>query len=214
MMMPSDLERKVWAPGQNVGAADVRAAPSMKPTGWFQVGWSAGIGAGDVLPLRCFGQELVAYRGLDGVLRELGAHVAARRFHPALPDGREHYRDLRVHPQVVAENAVDPHHFRFVHKTPISPVVLDEQVEGPVWRARVGFGRRWAADPHRDPEGNDTLNTLTILWSGLGVSFNAEQLRDGIRVIAICTTPVDDEKSEIFATYWADHVEADAGPRH
>jgi 3-ketosteroid 9alpha-monooxygenase subunit A len=55
---------------------------------------------------------------------------------------------------------------------------------------------------------------LTILWSGLGVSFNVEQLRNGMRVIAICTTPVDDKKSEIFATYWADHVEADAAPGH
>jgi 3-ketosteroid 9alpha-monooxygenase subunit A len=276
----------------------MRTQLSMKPTGWFQVAWSANIGIGDVVPLRYFGEDLVAYRGLDGVLRihdaycqhlganlayggcvveggiqcpfhgwvwgpdgnnthipyqertnkarhvrawpvvernecvylwhdaaggkptwevpdalaDMGEHVSERDFHPAFPVGREHFTDLRVHPQVVAENAVDPHHFRFVHRTPISPVVLDQRADGATWYARVGFGRRWAAEPGRDPDGRDTLNTLVILWSGLGVSFNAEQLKEGIRVIAICTTPVDDDRSEIFATYWADRVEADAVP--
>jgi 3-ketosteroid 9alpha-monooxygenase subunit A len=278
----------------------MRTPLSMKPTGWFQIGWSADIAVGDVRPLRYFGEDLVAYRGLDGVLRvhnaycqhlganlayggcvvddgiqcpfhgwvwgpdgrnvsipyqdrpnrarrvrawevaernesiylwhdaagrepwwevpdalrDLGAHVAERDFHPAHPHGREHFEDLEVHPQMVAENAVDPHHFRFVHKTPTSPVVLDENADGPTWQARVGFGRRWAADPGRDPEGRDTMNTLVILWSGLGVSFNGERLKDGIRVIAICTTPVDDDRTEIFATYWADRVDADEVDGH
>ncbi|MFE4963755.1 Rieske 2Fe-2S domain-containing protein [Streptomyces sp. NPDC056660] len=271
---------------------------SMKPTGWFQVGWSADIGTGQVVPLRYFGADLVAYRGLDGVLRihdaqcqhlgaslahggcvveggiqcpfhgwvwgpdgrnvripyeerphkarrvrpwqvaernesvylwhdtegreplwevpdaftGMGSHVAAREFHPSLPDGRIRMTGLRVHPQTLVENAVDPHHFRFVHGTEISPAVLEEVVAGPEWYARVGFGRRWASDPKRDPEARDTLNTLVIRWSGVGVSLNAEQLKEGIRVIAICGTPVDDEFTEIFATYWADRVEADAVP--
>jgi phenylpropionate dioxygenase-like ring-hydroxylating dioxygenase large terminal subunit len=278
----------------------MRSPLTLKITGWFQVGWSADIGTGDVVPMRYFGEDLVAYRGLDGVLRvhdahcqhlganlayggcvvaegiqcpfhgwvwgpdgrnvhipyqdrtntarrvrpwrvvernesiylwhdaagreprwdvpealrDTGPHVVARRFHPALPDGRERYRDLHVHPQAFAENAVDPHHFRFVHKTPISPVVLAEDVEGPTWRARVGFGQRWVADPSRDPDETDTLNTLIILMSGLGLTFNAEHLKGGVRVISIGVTPVDDEKTEMFATYWADEVKADAVPGH
>jgi 3-ketosteroid 9alpha-monooxygenase subunit A len=273
---------------------------SLNLTGWFQVGWSADIGIGDVVPMTYFGEDLVAYRGLDGVLRvhdahcqhlgaslahggcvvkegiqcpfhgwvwapdgrnvhipyqdrvnkarrvrpwhvlernesvylwhdaagrepmwgvpdalrDLGPHVAARTFHPALPAGREHYKNLHVHPQAFAENAVDPHHFRFVHKTPISPVVLSEQADGPIWRARVGFGNRWVSDPARDPDENDTLNTLIIYMAGLGLTFNAEQLRGGMRVISIGVTPVDDETTEIFATYWADEVAADSVPGH
>ena len=37
--------------------------------------------------------------------------------------------NVHVHPQVIAENAVDPHHFRFVHKTPVSPTVLREDAD-------------------------------------------------------------------------------------
>ena len=39
---------------------------------------------------------------------------------------------------MVVENVVDPHHFRFVHHTEITPVVLQERVEG---HAVVGAGR-------------------------------------------------------------------------
>jgi phenylpropionate dioxygenase-like ring-hydroxylating dioxygenase large terminal subunit len=130
--------------------------------------------------------------------------VAARtEFHPAGREGRSHFPDLRVHPQMVTENAVDPHHFRFVHHTPISPVVIEEKVTGPQWRARVGFGRRWAERAAAgNLPGDDTRNTIEILWQGMGVSVNTEDMPDGVRVIAINTTPVDDQQTEMFATYW------------
>jgi hypothetical protein len=35
---------------------------SMKPTGWFQVAWSAEISIGDVHRMTYFGQEMVAWR--------------------------------------------------------------------------------------------------------------------------------------------------------
>jgi hypothetical protein len=111
---------------------------------------------------------------------------------------------------MVTENAVDPHHFRFVHHTPISPVVIEEKVTGPEWRARVGFGRRWA---ERAAAGDlpraDTRNTIEILWQGMGVSVNTEDMRDGMRVVAINTTPVDDQQTEMFATYWIDRRPGD-----
>lgn len=57
-------------------------ALSMKPTGWFQLGWSADIGIGDVKPLKYFGRDLVAYRTEGGELvvlnaycEHLGAHL-------------------------------------------------------------------------------------------------------------------------------------------
>jgi phenylpropionate dioxygenase-like ring-hydroxylating dioxygenase large terminal subunit len=47
---------------------------SMKPTGWFQIGWSAEIPPGAVRPLKYFGQDLVAFRSAQGELSVLDAH--------------------------------------------------------------------------------------------------------------------------------------------
>jgi phenylpropionate dioxygenase-like ring-hydroxylating dioxygenase large terminal subunit len=55
---------------------------SMKPTGWFHIGWSGEIPAGTVKPLKYFSQDLVAFRTEDGELavldafcHHLGAHL-------------------------------------------------------------------------------------------------------------------------------------------
>lgn len=60
----------------------VKPALSMKPTGWFQVAWSAEIAPGVVHRMKYFGQELVAWRRADGSLtvmdaycEHLGAHL-------------------------------------------------------------------------------------------------------------------------------------------
>jgi 3-ketosteroid 9alpha-monooxygenase subunit A len=47
---------------------------SMRPTGWFQIGWSAEITPGGVKPLRYFGHDLVAFRSVKGELSVLDAH--------------------------------------------------------------------------------------------------------------------------------------------
>ncbi|WAH60737.1 Rieske 2Fe-2S domain-containing protein [Pseudomonas silvicola] len=47
---------------------------SMKPTGWFQIGWSAEIPPGGVKPIKYFGHEMVAFRNRQGVLSVLDAH--------------------------------------------------------------------------------------------------------------------------------------------
>jgi len=262
----------------------MRAPLSMKPTGWFQVAWSSDLAEGSVMPLRYFGEDLVAYRDLrgevhvlDAYCQHLGANLAfggcvtdhgiqcpfhgwvwghdgknvsipyrdrpnrGRRirswpvcernesihiWHDA--DGREPYFDvfdaiavggdalkdyefypvttqhmtgLEVHPQMVAENAVDPQHFRFVHGTKLAPVVLAEETTDTSWHAVVGFGRRWAQ--HEGPV-TDTMNTLRLWFSGLGTSVNVEQTADGIRIITINTTPVDEDTTDIFAGYWVD----------
>jgi 3-ketosteroid 9alpha-monooxygenase subunit A len=259
--------------------------PSMLPTGWFQVGWSADIAVGDVVPLHYFGRDLVAFRNLDGQASVLDAHcqhlganlghggcvveggiqcpfhgwvwngngrnvdipyekrpnkgrrvrsypvaelndsiylwhdaagrgpgwqppnafevlchhVQSRSYHPFDRECRSRFEKIRVHPQVIAENAVDPHHFRFVHRTPISPTVLRENTDDATWSAKVGFGRRWSEGINRPEE---TLNTIEIHWSGIGISFNGEHTRDGVRVVSVCPTPVDDNTSDIFAGYW------------
>ena len=45
-----------------------------RPTGWFQIGWSRDFPTGRTVPLRYFGEDLVAYRGDGGDLHVLQAH--------------------------------------------------------------------------------------------------------------------------------------------
>lgn len=120
-------------------------------------------------------------------LTALGPHFSGRAYHPVDPPARSHFPELHVAPQLVAENAVGPH--GLVRGTPVSPVVVEEHVEGPTWQAKV--------------------DTLTLIFWGLGVSANGELTHDGARVISICTTPVDDLSSEIFATYWIERKDPD-----
>ncbi|MCQ4120473.1 Rieske 2Fe-2S domain-containing protein [Rhodococcus tibetensis] len=54
----------------------------MKPTGWFQVAWSAEIGAGEVVRMKYFGTEMIAWRStsgqvtvMDAYCEHLGAHL-------------------------------------------------------------------------------------------------------------------------------------------
>lgn len=60
----------------------VKPALSMKPTGWFQVAWSAELEPGSVRPMKYFGHELVAWRSasgkvtvMDAFCEHLGAHL-------------------------------------------------------------------------------------------------------------------------------------------
>jgi 3-ketosteroid 9alpha-monooxygenase subunit A len=55
---------------------------SMKPTGWFQVAWSAGIGVGEIHRMKYFGREMIAWRSasgeavvMDAYCEHLGAHL-------------------------------------------------------------------------------------------------------------------------------------------
>lgn len=55
---------------------------SMTPTGWFQVAWSADVGVGDVVRMKYFGRELIAWRNesgqvtvMDAYCEHLGAHL-------------------------------------------------------------------------------------------------------------------------------------------
>ncbi|MGH3642683.1 MAG: hypothetical protein ACRDUX_27080 [Mycobacterium sp.] len=54
-----------------------RGFPHMAhPTGWFQVGWSAGYALGQVMAERFFGQDLVFYR-TDPDDRDALGHIVA-----------------------------------------------------------------------------------------------------------------------------------------
>lgn len=62
-----------------------RQYPMPMPFGWFQVGWSDDVAAGDGIPLHYFDRHLVAWRSESGVLHvwdafcpHLGAHLGVR----------------------------------------------------------------------------------------------------------------------------------------
>jgi len=266
---------------------------SMKPVGWYQVGWSKAVAAGDVITKHYFGQDLVLFRDRDGGInvldaycQHLGAHLGfggcvvdggircpfhgwvwdgsganveipyqdtpnrARRirawttaehdglifiwhdpegrpplfeapavfdtlggrfangeFHDPFPHGACVFEHKRIHPQFVVENLVDPHHFRFVHGTPIAPRILREEVDEFCWRSIVGFGKKW-----QEKELGDDLNgTATLVFTGPGVSPTGFATREGDKVIVIAATPVDDEHSDLFSTTWLPRVPAFEG---
>ncbi|HEV7851225.1 MAG TPA: Rieske (2Fe-2S) protein, partial [Mycobacterium sp.] len=52
----------------------MKGLPSMQPTGWFQVAWSADVAEGDVIGLHYFGVDLVAFRDHSGAVHVLNAH--------------------------------------------------------------------------------------------------------------------------------------------
>ena len=248
--------------------------PSMRPTGWFQVAWSADLEVGDVKALHYFGAELVAFRDLDGAARVLDAHcqhmgadlshggcvveggiqcpfhgwvwsgddghnvripyephaedvrrvrcwptaefneciyvwhdlrhrtpvwpapdawgglddrIGSHWFRPIGPDEKQFFAGVTVHPQVVAESSVDRQHYRFVHKVPVSPTLLASTSDDSSWHATIGFGAG---------------NPVEICWYGVGLSFSCENHGDGMQIISVCPTPVDDATTDIFATYW------------
>ncbi|MBS0366512.1 MAG: Rieske (2Fe-2S) protein [Proteobacteria bacterium] len=77
-------ELKAWrvAPLERQVSAQERGIELPMPYGWFVVGWSDELAAGQVKPVRYFGRELVLWRGEDGAVRmldawcrHLGAHM-------------------------------------------------------------------------------------------------------------------------------------------
>ncbi len=135
----------------------------------------------------------------------LSDDVTSQTYRPLGPAEQQLFSGVHVHPQIIAENAVDPHHFQFVHRTPISPVVLAETTDEYTWHAKVGFGKRWADGVDRP---GDYRNTIELYWSGIGYSITGETTQDGVRMIAINATPVDGATCDIFASYWVSEAES------
>jgi phenylpropionate dioxygenase-like ring-hydroxylating dioxygenase large terminal subunit len=140
-------------------------------------------------------------------LGDIAPHLAGMDFHEAGPGAQSRFVPSRVHPQMVVENAVDPAHFAFVHKTPTIPVVLQEEVTDSGWHSKVGFGRRWQAGTDR-PE--DDLHTLHLSFRGLGMGYNALTDDERVMLVLIAATPVDDDgTTEVFGTYWPQRLADD-----
>jgi 3-ketosteroid 9alpha-monooxygenase subunit A len=120
-----------------------------------------------------------AWGGLED---RIGSHW----FRPVGPDEKQFFAGVTVHPQVVAESSVDRQHYQFVHKVPVSPRVLAATADASSWHTTIGFGGG---------------NPVEICWHGIGLSFSCEDNGDGMQIVSICPTPVDDVTTDIFATY-------------
>lgn len=254
---------------------------SMKPTGWFQIGWSGDVPVGTVKPLRYFGQDLVAFRGENGKLvvmnahcHHLGAHLGyggkvvnnavvcpyhgwqwdgegcnihipyqentvnkrlvtwhtleqhgciflwhdptgsaprwglphifdsfrdyldmnESEFYPIYPNGTRVWPQEKVHPQITFENSVDSMHFRYVHDSPLNPVLLEQDFRdnNSVFRTLFGF---------KSVKNNEVTMTFDTRTSGVGCSFNVFKGSYNYRVL-FSATPVDDNCSDLFNTIW------------
>jgi 3-ketosteroid 9alpha-monooxygenase subunit A len=86
-----DAERVAWrlADIPDRPSADERNLPHDFPFGWFIAAYSDAVSAGEVLPMRYFGKELVLWRGDDGRARVLDAYCAHYGAHMA-HGGRVH----------------------------------------------------------------------------------------------------------------------------
>ncbi|MGE0305815.1 MAG: Rieske 2Fe-2S domain-containing protein [Acidimicrobiia bacterium] len=108
---------------------------------------------------------------------------------------------VRVHPQFVAENAIDSAHFQFVHRAGSSPVVVDIADNGENLHVsqEIVFGARRAAT-WLTPEG-PTKGSLEIdLW-GLALAFTRFAAADEALSL-VATTPIDDGLSDYRMSNW------------
>jgi nitrite reductase/ring-hydroxylating ferredoxin subunit len=266
----------------------------MKPSGWFQIGWSTDFPEASVTPMQWFGEDLVVFRtesgdlrALDGYCAHMGAHLGyggqvcgdrvvcpfhgwewdgeghnvripyqdrpnraarirtwsvterngmvylwhhpdgaeptwripdvfeslgidldARSFHDPHPHGQLRFGRLPFDPYVVLDNGADPAHFQTVHQTKGIPAVVVSEPEGPLFRIKLGFGRRWVEDPLHAR--GDALDLLEV---GVGVSFSSLGSDTSPHVvIVLSTTPVDETTSEMFQTVWLEEAEGDDEP--
>jgi hypothetical protein len=108
-----------------------------------------------------------------------------------------------VHPQQTLENAVDSVHFRYVHDSPADPVLLEWEPGEHSWRSHIGF---------RSVRTGEIAMTTTAVLSGVGIAMNIFEGSMNYR-LSFCTTPVDDETSDLFLAFWLPREPGDRGDR-
>ncbi len=145
--------------------------------------------------------------GVPHIFTDVAEHIRDLEFRPASPRGLVRYDDLTLTPQMVAENAADPVHFRFVHATRHAPVALSQRSDEHTWFIQIGFGRRWV---EWDPTSHDG-DTLAILQGGIGLSFTALSGADNTAIL-LATTPIDDRTCTMFQTVWLERLDGDEEP--
>ena len=120
-------------------------------------------------------------------------------YYRAYPDASVKYSGEPVHPQQTIENGVDSMHFRYVHNAAVNPTLLDWKAHGHEFRSTIGF---------HSPKTNEVVLVIRALIDGVGCTFNAWEGRYGYRLV-FCTTPVDEETSDLFYSIWWPRADGD-----
>jgi 3-ketosteroid 9alpha-monooxygenase subunit A len=98
--------------------------------------------------------------------------------------------DVRVRPQMVAENIVDAAHFRYVHSTPAMPTILDHHTEGPHFVVKHSFG-------------GDREAAVRIHTSGLGLMVGTFFTESGLTFVELqSSTPIGGDRSDLRDSVW------------
>jgi 3-ketosteroid 9alpha-monooxygenase subunit A len=116
-------------------------------------------------------------------------------YYRAYPELSVKYEGEPVHPQITLENAPDSVHFRYVHGATVDPVLLDWNIDGPFYKTQAG----WPV-PTKD---GDVRMARVIRNVSCGVGGSLSLFEGSIHYrLAFFTTPVDDEKSDMFYSIW------------
>jgi len=116
-------------------------------------------------------------------------------YYRAYPELSVKYSGEPVHPQITGENAPDSMHFKYVHDATVTPVLMDYGTNGAEFWGVVG----WPSP--KDPESGRMALKIRTLSNGVGNTMNVFEGSANYRLI-FCTTPVDDETSDLFYSIW------------
>lgn len=144
------------------------------------------------------------------VLAEYGA---GDRYDP-YPDCTKLWPARRLKPQVIAENAVDPAHQKYIHGAADVPDITEFSAEGPKFHARQrlvygkGKDKTWLT-----PEGEIVAHLDAEVW-GMGMAIaRFEGTDDSVHLQ--CQTPIDDKTADLRVTVLVskdkDHPDAPSG---
>ncbi len=126
-------------------------------------------------------------------------------YYRAYPEMSIKYEGEPVHPQITLENAPDSVHFKYVHGATVDPVLLEWEVDGPLYRTKAG----WPV-PTKDG-GERIARVIRNISTGVGGSMSLFEGSVHYR-LAFYTTPVEKGRSDMFYSIWLPRAAGDENP--
>ena len=124
-------------------------------------------------------------------------------YYRAYPEASIRYELEPVHPQIPLENAPDSMHFTYVHHATVNPRLLWWEDAEHEWRFVTGFPK-----PTDDDPDHIALRVHGIAC-GVGGTINVFEGGSYHYRVTFRTTPVDDERSNMFYSIWWPRDEGD-----